>query len=149
MDKLYRSKSNRILFGVCGGIAEYLKVDATWIRLALVLITLSNYGTAAIAYIIAAIIIPENPHEKTGKGSKDQLEEVADDVKIKLQETVKTADKTMKNHHAEKPRIILGLILVFIGLVALANKFLPEFDILRLWPIIIIIIGLGIIAKRS
>ncbi|OIP24939.1 hypothetical protein AUK11_01730 [bacterium CG2_30_37_16] len=148
MDKLYRSKSNRILFGVCGGIAEYLKVDATWIRLALVLITLSNYGTAAIAYVIAAIIIPENPSEKTSRNSKHQLEEFADDVKVKLKETVKTADKTMKNHHTEKPRILLGLILVFIGIVALTTKFLPEFNILRLWPVLIIIIGLSVIAKR-
>lgn len=56
--RLYRSGSNYMLCGVCGGIAEYFNIDPTLIRLAWVLF--SCLGGAGIpAYIIAAIIIPK------------------------------------------------------------------------------------------
>lgn len=54
--RLYKSDSNRILFGVCGGIGEYFNVDPTIIRLIMVLIGCT--GTGIFAYLIAAVIIP-------------------------------------------------------------------------------------------
>ena len=60
MNKLYRSKSNRILAGVCGGIGEYFNVDPTIVRLLGLLISITG-GAGVIAYIIAWIIIPEEP----------------------------------------------------------------------------------------
>jgi phage shock protein C len=59
MKKLYRSKKNRIIAGVCGGIGEYLDVDPTLIRLLWALFSLNGVGIAG--YIIAWIIIPEEP----------------------------------------------------------------------------------------
>ncbi len=56
--KLYRSKKNRVLAGVCGGIGEYFNVDPTIIRLLWVIFALMG-GTGILAYIIAWIIIPE------------------------------------------------------------------------------------------
>jgi phage shock protein C len=60
MNKLYRSKRNRIIAGVCGGIGEYLKVDPTLIRLLWLLISIMG-GSGVVAYIVAWIIIPEEP----------------------------------------------------------------------------------------
>jgi phage shock protein PspC (stress-responsive transcriptional regulator) len=54
--RLYRSDTDKMLCGVCGGIAEYFSVDATIIRLLWVLLTCS--GPGILAYIIAAVIIP-------------------------------------------------------------------------------------------
>jgi phage shock protein PspC (stress-responsive transcriptional regulator) len=58
--KLYLSSTDRKLYGVCGGIGEYLNVDSTVIRLAWVLFSIftAMFG-GIIAYIIACIIIPE------------------------------------------------------------------------------------------
>ena len=56
--KLYKSATDKKIAGVCGGIAEYFNVDATLIRLAWVLFSLLG-GSGLLAYIIAAIIIPE------------------------------------------------------------------------------------------
>lgn len=56
--KLTKSANNRMLCGVCAGIGEYLGIDPTVIRLIWVLITFMG-GAGLIAYIIAAIIIPE------------------------------------------------------------------------------------------
>ncbi len=55
--KLYRSRTNRFICGVCGGIGEYLNIDPTIIRLLLVLLACT--GTGILAYFIAAIIIPD------------------------------------------------------------------------------------------
>ena len=56
--KLYKSSVNRTLCGVCGGIAEYFNIDPTLVRLVWVIITLMG-GAGILAYIIAAIIIPD------------------------------------------------------------------------------------------
>ena len=56
--RLYKSH-NRMLCGVCGGVAEYLNIDPTIIRLVFALFGLT--GTGIVAYIVAAIIIPDPP----------------------------------------------------------------------------------------
>ena len=61
--RLYRSGRDRILGGVCGGIAEYLNVDPTVIRILWILFTLA-YGAGLIAYLIAWMIVPRNPKHK-------------------------------------------------------------------------------------
>ena len=60
--KLYRSRTDKKLCGVCGGLAKYLGMDATIIRLILALAVIFA-GVGALAYIIAALIIPEEPYE--------------------------------------------------------------------------------------
>ena len=58
--KLYKSATDKKIAGVCGGIAEYFNVDSTLIRLAWVLFSLLG-GSGLLAYIIAALIMPEQP----------------------------------------------------------------------------------------
>lgn len=57
--KLFRSRKERMLCGVCGGLAEYFNVDPTLIRLLWVVLLFVTCTTAGIGYIIAAIIMPE------------------------------------------------------------------------------------------
>lgn len=57
--KLRKSATDKKLSGVCGGIAEYLGWDPTVVRLLWAALTLAACGTGVIAYILAAIIIPE------------------------------------------------------------------------------------------
>ena len=64
MRKLYLSKTDSKIFGVCGGIGETYDIDPTLVRLALVLICfLTGILPMVITYIIAWAIIPEKPHE--------------------------------------------------------------------------------------
>jgi phage shock protein C len=56
---LRRSRNQRMLSGVSGGIAEYLNIDATLVRLGIVGLTLITGGTALLGYVIAWIVIPE------------------------------------------------------------------------------------------
>lgn len=55
--RLYKSASNRMLCGVCGGVGEYINIDPTVIRLLWVIISFGGVGI--LAYIIAAILIPD------------------------------------------------------------------------------------------
>ena len=67
MKKLFRSSTDRKICGVCGGIAEYFGIDptlvrvatATLVRLGVVLLSCLAFGTGVLAYIIAAIVMPE------------------------------------------------------------------------------------------
>jgi phage shock protein C len=58
MKKLCKSRTDRKIAGVCGGIAEYIGIDSTLVRLALVLFCLAG-GSGFILYLIAALIMPE------------------------------------------------------------------------------------------
>ncbi len=55
--KLYRSNTNKMIAGVCGGVAEYINIDPTIVRLLWALFGLAG-GTGVVIYIIAAIIMP-------------------------------------------------------------------------------------------
>lgn len=57
--KLKKSATDRKISGVCGGIAEYMNFDPTLVRLGWAALTLFSCGTAVLAYVLAAIIIPE------------------------------------------------------------------------------------------
>lgn len=58
--KLYRSRTDKKVCGVCGGLAKYLNMDATIVRLIVVLLTLAGCSGLLI-YIICALVIPEEP----------------------------------------------------------------------------------------
>jgi phage shock protein PspC (stress-responsive transcriptional regulator) len=57
--KLYRSKKERMIGGVCGGIGKFLDVDPTVVRVIWAFLTVLSIGIGIIAYILAWIIIPE------------------------------------------------------------------------------------------
>jgi phage shock protein C len=58
--KLYRSRSNRQLAGVCGGLAEYFNIDATLVRVLFVVFAVLG-GPGLLAYILLWVIVPEKP----------------------------------------------------------------------------------------
>lgn len=59
--KLYKSANDKKLYGVCAGLAKYFSIDATLVRLIWTLVTLCTVGTGILAYIICALIIPDEP----------------------------------------------------------------------------------------
>ena len=64
--KLYRSRENAMLAGVCGGIGEFFEIDPTLVRLAWVVLGFCG-GLGIWAYIISAIIIPQRPQYIEGE----------------------------------------------------------------------------------
>jgi len=66
MRKLYRSTQDRMLFGVCGGLAQYFGVESTLLRILVLVAALFSAGSVLVVYLIAALIIPREPHPGTG-----------------------------------------------------------------------------------
>jgi phage shock protein C len=61
MSKLYRSRRDKKVTGLCGGLAETLNIDATLLRLLVVVTTVFSGGTVIFLYIVAALVIPKEP----------------------------------------------------------------------------------------
>jgi phage shock protein C len=68
--RLYRSEKNKVIAGVCGGIAEYFETDPTWVRLLVTFLTLVTGGIGLIMYIVAWIIVPVNPNQLKAHDTK-------------------------------------------------------------------------------
>ena len=58
---MYRSRRNRIIAGVCGGIAEHFDVDPVWVRVLAILFTIASMGMGLLAYLLFWILVPEKP----------------------------------------------------------------------------------------
>ena len=77
MKRLYKSRTDRKISGVCGGIAEYLNFDSAIIRLIWVLVSVFSAGTiGVVAYIVCAVVLPDAPaggptdyYDQTGHGN--------------------------------------------------------------------------------
>ena len=59
--KLYRSRSNRMLFGVCAGLGDYFSIDVTVVRLLFVRGLLLGFGTLGLVYLVMMFVVPEEP----------------------------------------------------------------------------------------
>ena len=62
MRKLYRSRTNRMLTGLCGGIAAWLGASSTFVRLAVVIMALFSLGTMLLIYFLCSLVVPSEPH---------------------------------------------------------------------------------------
>jgi phage shock protein PspC (stress-responsive transcriptional regulator) len=130
---LYRSGENRIIAGVCAGVAEYFDIDAAVIRFVWALSVFAG-GAGIWAYLIAWIIIPENPEMKR--------KDLKMTRKVKLKKEKEKVSEGLKIY-GKSP--LFGLVLMIIGAVFLANNFFPSLRLDKYWPIIPIGIGFAII----
>lgn len=139
--KLYRSKKNKVIAGVCGGLGEYFNIDPVLIRLLWVLATLI-YGAGIFAYILAWIIIPEQKESILAPPKK--TEEVFNEETESPSEEVITEEEVVAADSAES-RKVGGIILIVIGAFFLLREIWPFFPLRQLWPLLLIILGLFLI----
>jgi phage shock protein C len=118
-DKLYRSKNDKIIFGVCAGIANFFETDPTIVRVITALLLVIGVEFILPLYVILAIVLPQNPDEKKEK------------VVSKLNNSY-----------------LLGAGLVVIGLIMLLESY-NIILWRNLWPAILIIIGVVIIWGKN
>jgi len=135
--KLYRSRKFRVLGGVAGGLAEYFGLDPILMRVIFVLFTLIN-GIGVLLYIIFWIIIPEEPFEVAYNIDKDTPKDTAD-------ENIDSQKTAIEHKRNGSGRVILGVILIIIGLLFLAERFIPAFCFEDIIPLTLVIIGIFLI----
>ncbi len=132
--KLQKSRTDRMLFGVAGGLSEYLELDAVLVRVAIVVLCFAG-GLGIIAYIALALVMPEAP---VGSGETSSVE------------TRDASSPAGLSSSTQRNRTIIGGILIAIGVIFLFQQ-LNFFGWLRwdlLWPLIIVGIGLSLVWNR-
>ncbi len=150
--RLTRSRTNRMIFGVCGGLGYYLGIDPTIIRVVFVLLAFTGFGI--LAYLILAIIAPvEESQKKTPQGIVEEnvaeIKDTATKFGSDIHDTFAGKEKESKEEvDAEqmRSRNALGIIIIVIGVICL----LGALNILRWfnwWGGIgaVALIGLGVL----
>jgi len=148
--KLYRSSKDRMLGGVAAGLAEYFNIDSTLIRV-LFVVTLFLGGTGILAYIILWIVVPEEPIKFPGtETTGEKTETEAGSPKQENQFDAKAYYSSLDKQR-EKRRTFAGLILLVLGLIFLADNFIPRISIGEFWPLILVAAGAAILinARRN
>jgi phage shock protein C len=137
--RLYRSKENSVIAGVCGGIAEYMDIDPTIVRLAWVIFALC-FGSGILAYIVCIFVIPERPAYHLNDTDKATV-----DVTVQNDSADYPDDRYRDNDNGRRSRNLAGILLICLGGVLLARRWLYWIDFSRYWPVILIVIGIYII----
>jgi phage shock protein C len=149
-----------MIFGVCGGIAEYLDLDPTLVRILFVLAAVLSGGIVLLAYVVLAIIMPRRARlgpissevvRENLEDLRDRVREMGDDLRGDFgQEGRKetgVADRPMvrRGNH-----LLIGLILVMVGVVFLLDnlRVFGWWQAGKLWPLILVGIGIVLILRR-
>ena len=132
--KLRRSRDNRFLFGVAGGLAEYFDVDPVLVRTGWVLLTMATVGVAALLYIVLASIIPSNEQPASEEGMS-----MNDGSSAKSENSIKIGFSAI--------RTVIGIFLVVIGMITVLRE-LEVIGAIRwdlVWPAFIVLVGITIV----
>ncbi len=126
--RLYRSRGDRVIAGVCGGLADYLNVDANLIRLIWALVSFPG-AVGLPLYLLAWILVPEYPGGESDIGSH-------------------VAGPPARNEAAPVRRTRwLGAVLLILGSVFLLENLVPRLHTGRLWPVALIVVGVALLAR--
>ena len=144
--RLYRSKEDKMIAGVCGGLAEYLNVDPVWVRLVMVILLFAQ-GIGLIIYIVAWILIPENPNQRSTR--KTAAERTVSRVSKKERKVVSEKRVQRKPRHHGDGSAILGLIVILIGAYLLFKNIFVWLNFSYIWPVALIVIVLYMLVQRG
>ncbi len=115
-EKLRRSRSDKLIGGVCGGIGEYFNVDPIIVRLVFIFFMFLSVTATSIIYVVLWIALPESdnlPQKAPGRN------------------------------------VALGIILIILGGLLLFNQFYNLLSFAKLWPLVLILLGVYLIAKKE
>lgn len=138
--RLYRSRENKMIAGVCGGIAEYFNLDPTMIRLAAAILLVVTNVPIFIAYIICAIVIPEGKNDMYEYDNypdysqdKDYSNQANEESNYSYYEGTYEGNQKKKNNQR-----IIGIGMIIIGGIMLFDMHYVWIDTSIFWSIAII-----------
>ncbi len=142
--KLYRSQTNRMVAGVCGGLGEYLSIDPVFIRLFFVLLTLGQ-GAGVLVYLILWFVLPSQDVVDAGGTASEHVHQGATEFADRAREMGQELRESAMSPNPQS-RLFVGLILVLVGGVFLLRNlnivWLQWLDFGVLWPFLLILGGL-------
>lgn len=138
--RLYKSRDDRFLFGVAGGVAEYSDIDPVLVRVAWVLLTIATGGIGLLVYIVMAIITPSG-------GSVVSTSTHDDETAVDTPDRVDDSPTHVRTSRRLVARNTLAIGLIVVGAIILVNN-LGVFGSIRwdiIWPVAIVALGLTIL----
>jgi phage shock protein C len=159
-DRLYRSRNDRILAGVAGGLADRWDADPSLVRLVWALLVLFTGGIALLVYVIMAFVVPEEPLALTSAARVGAVGGASEATPAGLYQSpygyVPTrAERRAMRREARRARpasqdrhaaaAIGGLILIALGTLFLLREWFPRLDFDWFWPMILIGIGVAVV----
>lgn len=125
--RLRRSRTDRMIAGVAGGLADYLGIDPVLVRVGLVALVLLGFGAGVILYIVLVVVVPEETEAQAATKGQSQ----------------RSIDVT-----PEAARWIIGGLLIVVGALWLVRLFVPFlFELQVLAPLVLIAVGVAILAQ--
>jgi phage shock protein PspC (stress-responsive transcriptional regulator) len=138
---LYRSETDKVIGGVCGGLAETFGIDSTLVRLVF-LVAFIFGGTGLLLYLILWVIIPTK--KNISKSVNDTIHENIEELK----ETANNFGKNIKTDNNNK--MFIGIVVIAMGIIFLMNNFGYHLvSISKLWPLVIIALGFMMISRKK
>jgi len=127
--RLYRSRTESVIGGVCGGVAEYLDVDPSIVRIIWAILGLVTGGIFVVLYVVMWIVVPEAPGAESGAAP-----------------SALSPPAPARRRGSGSGSLVLGLILVAVGAYFLIRQYLPQIDTDLLWPIGLVLLGVVLVA---
>jgi phage shock protein C len=155
-DRLYRSRDDRMLAGVAGGLAEYWDADPSLIRIVWALLVIFTGGLALIAYIVMAIVVPEDPGWAVSANAVGPAAVAPPPALVSPPPTDWRAQRAASRAAARETRrtaraargggshtgaLIVGGTLVLLGVWFFLEEYVPAFNGELFWPLAFV--GLG------
>ena len=146
--RLERSTTNKVIGGVCGGIAEYLAVDPTLVRVFFVIATIFTAGLGFLGYLVLLVLMPQpGQHPPFVQATAA----APGDASSATTEPIATTPPLPPDPEAaERRRATFGYFLVAIGVVFMLSN-LGVFHIVRwdlIWPLVFVGVGVLLLAQR-
>ena len=156
-ERLYRSRDDRMLAGVAGGLAELLDADPSLIRVVWAVLVVLTGGLALLVYVVMAIVVPERPAGMEPRGAAAPASApgpqpaetgpagswVAPDGSTVPIGSPSPPRSGHRRDDAARGGLIAGLLLIVLGGFFLLRQIVPAFDVGSWWPVAAI--GLGIV----
>lgn len=135
--KIYRSETDRILGGVCGGLAEYFEIDPTIVRLIFALITIFG-GSGVVLYIILWVLIPSKSY--VDSETDENIKRNTDEIRAKA----RNFRQNFKHSENRDGKHFIGIFIILLGILFVFDN-LGFFNFHLFWPLILIFLGIALI----
>ena len=148
--KLRRNPMNRVIGGVCSGLADFFGVDVALMRIAFVIAFLfASFGFWL--YIILWIVLPENGQQTTDNGQQSFGQSQSQSQGQGQSQSPQSESVSVSKSESKVKSIFAGAFIILIGLLFLVNNFIPINWVWKLWPLILVAIGVVMIvtARRK
>ncbi|NUM31293.1 MAG: PspC domain-containing protein [Bacteroidetes bacterium] len=124
---LHRDSSNKVIAGVCAGLGNYFMLDPVFFRLFFLIIMFFG-GGGILLYVLLWVLLPIDENYRKNEYFQEN-----------------TNSTSSQQNDTDRTNIPIALLLLSAGIMLLVNNIIPGFNLKKLWPIILIVIGIGII----